>query len=86
MLTHNIYSQDVFMADVFQICAAVEFDIAAARIPILPDIQRPEIDFRSSPSSRRSRDLGWTSAYDPKGEVSRIGGSRALAAERCERR
>ncbi len=54
MLTHNIYSQDVFMADVFQICAAVEFDIAAARIPILPYIQSSEIDVCFTPNSGHS--------------------------------
>ncbi len=30
------------------------------------DIQPPEIDFRFTPNSGRSRDLGWTSGFDPK--------------------
>jgi hypothetical protein len=45
------------MADVFQNCAAVEFDIAAARIPILPDMQRPEIHVCFTPRNGRSRGL-----------------------------
>ncbi len=34
------------------------------------DIQPPKIEVRFTPNSRRSRDLGWTSGFDPKRTLS----------------
>ncbi len=42
--------------------ALLKFDVS---FWLKADIQSPEIEVRFTPGSGRSRDLGWTSGYDP---------------------